>query len=132
MKRFSVLALLIAAAVGFTYALAYAAPSVSGSQAKSACGCIDCRCPDCNGEFCTCDECACGDCACLKAGGTKSAATQVVAPAPAKSCCTVALRAAAKQTVKAGCGCDVCQCPDCNGEFCTCETCECVGCGCAQ
>lgn len=101
MKRFSVLALLIAAAIGFTYALASAAPSVSPTQAKSACGCTDCKCPDCNGEFCSCDVCACGDCACLKASGTKSAAIPSVATTSAKSCCSVA----AKATVKAGCGC---------------------------
>ena len=73
MKRFSVFALLMAVAIGFTYALAYAGPSVSTAQAKSACGCTDCRCPDCNGEFCTCEVCECGNCACLKASGTSNA-----------------------------------------------------------
>lgn len=74
MKRLSVLVLLMAAAIGFTYALAYAAPSVSRTQAKSACGCTDCRCPDCNGDFCTCYFSKSGECACVKAGGAKSAA----------------------------------------------------------
>ncbi len=127
MNRFSVLALLIAASVGLSYAFASAAPSAPDARAKSACGCQTCKCPDCNGEFCTCDDCKYDGCACLKADD-KTPADATLAAATVGSCCSVA----AKPSAKTGCGCEVCKCPDCNGEFCTCETCECVGCGCAK
>lgn len=126
MKRFSVLALLLAAAMGLTYAYAGQSTSV---KAKSACGCVDCQCPNCNGEFCTCDVCTCGSCGCVKVAAA--------APVTAKKACCAALLAAAPLKSKtkakaASCGCEVCRCPDCNGEFCTCDVCECTGCACAK
>ena len=64
MNRFSVLALLLAAALGSTYAWSLAGSNVT--VAKSRCGCEVCKCPDCNGEFCTCDVCGCTGCGCAR------------------------------------------------------------------
>src|SRR6187200_3343080 len=117
MKRFSLLALLLAVTV-FTFAWAAGGHAGSRTQATGVCGCVDCHCPDCDGASCSCDSCDCGDCGC-------KAASLVVS---AKTCCALA---STTQT-KAGCGCEVCKCPDCDGDVCTCDSCECLGCACAK
>lgn len=66
MKRYSVLALFLALAIGAMYAIANAGQVASTAKAKSTCGCTDCQCPDCNGEFCTCAACECVGCGCAQ------------------------------------------------------------------
>lgn len=63
MKRFSFVALLVAALGGLGFAWTTAGAS---APAGDTCGCIDCRCPNCDGETCSCDVCECGACACAR------------------------------------------------------------------
>src|SRR6476661_252480 len=118
MKRFSFLALLVAALVSI-YAFAVRGYANASSNARAACSCVDCHCPNCDGVSCSCDVCACESCGCAE-----KASTAVTA----RTCCV----AASAKLNRAVCGCEVCKCPDCNGQICACVTCECVGCGCAN
>jgi hypothetical protein len=65
MKRFSLFAVVAAAAVAVTSAFAGGVRTESGPS-KLACGCVNCACPNCDGQSCSCDVCACGVCVCAK------------------------------------------------------------------
>ena len=120
MKRYSMFALLLAVALGLSYAVAFAAPGNTASKLKSTCGCVDCKCPDCNGQFCSCDVCECGSCGCASQSAT-------AAKAPGKGRCAVnslTTAAFANRSTE-------CVCTSCEGDACGCEVCECIVCGCA-
>ena len=125
MKRFSILALLIAVGIVITSTVVFSGSS-EAVQSKSSRGCVDCKCPDCNGETCTCEVCECGACGCKTADATpRSCCSMKLTAKDAAGCC-------ASKTAKPECGREVCKCTGCDGETCTCEICECVNCGCAK
>jgi hypothetical protein len=115
MKRLSVIALLLVAAVGLTYAFAFASNGPVTSSATAGCDCAVCGCPDCDGTCC---------------------ATATKTSLPKKSCCSIFTDPANFPTpvaAAAGCGCENCKCPNCDGKNCSCgNDCKCGKCGCKK